>query len=457
MPFTDELLQFVDKPCFLETGTFKGDTLAMVLNACVQKKVISLELSKVFFENCVNRFKSYPNVCIHHSNSKTELFNIIRDIPTEITFWLDSHWSGTPDVGFDTDTLCPILYELNQIKEHPIKTHTIMIDDVRLMTSTKDIYQGFDISLQDIVRKIYDINPNYHIQYLDDFTGPKDILVATILENIPKRICTHKYLTKCQTNPQPPGFADFLRGTIALFNLSQTYGYELVIDRTHPLFRFMKHDPLEDTPKDTIELLPPYSYDVIYQRLNELFSKQSSFCVMTNSFYTVQNRSIENWGEITDSCRDFIQRTFEPSNAISSKIVQIKQCYYNLKPNDRYKTIHIRTCDKNIHESQFDDRQYNAYFTKINNLLNSDKSHTYVLISDCSILSNRLKKDIPVLCYWDNQKTHLGDLINHSGSALSDTLCDFFILSTSDEICYITESGFSKIVSLVYRKKYTQI
>jgi hypothetical protein len=28
--------------------------------------------------------------------------------------------------------------------------------------------------------------------------------------------CIHNYLTKCSTNPQPPGFADFLRGTIAL-------------------------------------------------------------------------------------------------------------------------------------------------------------------------------------------------------------------------------------------------
>jgi hypothetical protein len=52
--------------------------------------------------------------------------NKIKDIDSKITFWLDSHWSGTPDVGCDLVTICPVLEELEQIKQHSIKTHTII-------------------------------------------------------------------------------------------------------------------------------------------------------------------------------------------------------------------------------------------------------------------------------------------------------------------------------------------
>ncbi len=30
-------------------------------------------------------------------------------------------------------------------------------------------------------------------------------------------ICIHRYLTECASNPQPPGMADFIRGTIATY------------------------------------------------------------------------------------------------------------------------------------------------------------------------------------------------------------------------------------------------
>jgi hypothetical protein len=37
------------------------------------------------------------------------------------------------------------------------------------------------------------------------------------------KICVHQYLTSCKINPQPPGLADFLRGTRTLYLLSKKY------------------------------------------------------------------------------------------------------------------------------------------------------------------------------------------------------------------------------------------
>ena len=106
--------------------------------------------------------------------------DIIKDINSPITFWLDSHWSGTPDVGCDNQTLCPVLQELYQINQHPIKTHTIMIDDIRLMNLSLNRYEGFPVSLEQITDSIYNINPEYKIKYYDDYTSKNDVLVAYI-------------------------------------------------------------------------------------------------------------------------------------------------------------------------------------------------------------------------------------------------------------------------------------
>ena len=176
MPFVQELLQYMDD-IFVETGTYEGDTINIVANNENYKpsKIISLELSEVFFNNCTERFKYKRNIKIHKANSKYDLLNIISPIDSQITFWLDSHWSGTPSVGCDPETICPILYELEQIKQHPIKTHTIMVDDIRLMDN-----HHFPVNLQEILQKIKEINPNYIIKYYDDWTSQNDVLVAYI-------------------------------------------------------------------------------------------------------------------------------------------------------------------------------------------------------------------------------------------------------------------------------------
>ena len=131
MPFTKDLLQFTNK-VFVETGTWKGDTLNTVLSSGLFETLISLELSVPFFKESTERFSDYKTVKLYNANSKTDLYTIIKDITTPITFWLDSHWSEIPDVASD-EVICPILEELEQIN-----THTIMIDDIRLMNGNLD-------------------------------------------------------------------------------------------------------------------------------------------------------------------------------------------------------------------------------------------------------------------------------------------------------------------------------
>lgn len=461
MPFVDELLQYKND-VFLETGSHHGNTIDKIANNNIfnPSKIISLELSDVFVKMCKDRFINNTNVEIYRANSKCELYNIIKDINVPITFWLDSHWSGCDNVGCDSEIICPILYELEQIKYHSIKSHTIMIDDIKLMNGSMNRYKGFPVSVNEIVDKIYEINPNYKIKYYDDEICKNDILVAYI-DDYEEKKCVHKYLSACVSNAQPPGFADFLRGTITLYYLSKMYNYKLFIDNNHVIFNYLKPNPhiINETKlTDTIEVIPPLSYPDIYCKLNQLFQKSESFSVLTNSFYKDSETSqLINFGSITNDCRDFMSDILQPNEEIITKINYLFESVYNINKNENYEIIHLRTGDTYLHENIFNQSIYELYYNRITNLINNNPDTKYILISDSSEVANKLKENIPKLFYWNNLKIHLGDLINFSQNAVFDTLVDFFIMSSSQKINVINDSGFSKVISIIYNIPYNII
>ena len=64
---------------------------------------------------------------------------------------------------------------------------------------------------------------------------------------------------------------------MSLYNLSNKYNYNLYLDKNHVIFNFLKSNNNiinEDYLTDTIEVLPPISYDNIYVKLNELFMNE---------------------------------------------------------------------------------------------------------------------------------------------------------------------------------------
>jgi hypothetical protein len=68
------------------------------------------------------------------------------------------------------------MQELDAIKEHPIKDHTIMIDDMRCWEEPNPVHGFFK---DDIYKKLEEINPDYRFEFLDGHQE-KDILVAYI-------------------------------------------------------------------------------------------------------------------------------------------------------------------------------------------------------------------------------------------------------------------------------------
>ena len=155
---------------FVETGTYLGHGIDLAIRAGFNE-VRSIELSRSHFSRCKAKYRGCDDIKLYFGDSALILSKVISDIDSSITFWLDGHYSG-PGTAKGS-TLSPILQELMQIKNHPIKTHTIIIDDVRLMGGV-----SFDfVTLKEIKSFILTINPDYCFS-LEEGYQKDDILVA---------------------------------------------------------------------------------------------------------------------------------------------------------------------------------------------------------------------------------------------------------------------------------------
>ena len=177
MPASVELFKRYANPVFVETGTYLGEGVKFALAAGFQT-IRSVELSDKLYADNVRRFAEQPSVKIYHGSSEEQLWNMMEGIRQPMTLWLDAHYSaGITAKGSENS---PILKELRIIGRHPIKTHTILIDD-RRQVGTAD----FDFITEEQIRAaVLAINPAYHVTYdTGSTTHPmflNDIIVARV-------------------------------------------------------------------------------------------------------------------------------------------------------------------------------------------------------------------------------------------------------------------------------------
>lgn len=164
-------------PCpnkyFIETGTYYGNGILRALYSGLFKEIYSIELSPVLYGYCKKIFENEKKVKLFLGDSSKVLPQILVKIESPATFWLDGHYSSDNTAKGITNT--PILGELEAIKNHSIKNHTLMIDDAKLFGTSH-----FDfIEIDEVKEKIMEINPNYNIR-LYSRKNKDDMLLATV-------------------------------------------------------------------------------------------------------------------------------------------------------------------------------------------------------------------------------------------------------------------------------------
>lgn len=168
-------------PVFVETGTFKGAGVSRALRSGFQK-IYSIELREELYDQCTKRFKQEIDegrVVLLFGDSSHCLPRILQGIEVEATFWLDAHYSSGNTARGKVD--CPLLEELDAISRHPIKSHTILIDDVRLF-GTNDAEDFSNIDLKKVIEKLESINRNYSILY--EYGSIKDDVLAAEIRKL---------------------------------------------------------------------------------------------------------------------------------------------------------------------------------------------------------------------------------------------------------------------------------
>lgn len=119
---------------FLETGTFRGNTIEALKNDF--KELYTIELSQQLYEDAVERFKEDEKVKLFQGNSADVLSQIMEQINEPAIFWLDGHYSGGDTARADLNT--PIFKELECVFKAKYFPHVLLIDDARDFGVLKD-------------------------------------------------------------------------------------------------------------------------------------------------------------------------------------------------------------------------------------------------------------------------------------------------------------------------------
>lgn len=168
------------KPILVETGTFYGHgVMAAIAMGC--RDIHSIEIEDHLFRSVVlsmsmlgqHNTTQWKVESVQHKNfysitfdralrislycgDSCELLPMIMDrVDSTATIWLDGHYSG-PKTGIsEIGGKFPVFPELEILKKHPIKNHTIMIDDM----ITFEVYHPGKLS--QLKSLLYSINENY--------------------------------------------------------------------------------------------------------------------------------------------------------------------------------------------------------------------------------------------------------------------------------------------------------
>jgi len=159
---------------FVEGGTSLGWGTTTAIQAGFEK-IYTIELLKDLFEDAQkmfsNEIKSGKVITIN-GDTQIVLGRILKEINQPATFWLDAHF-GKKYKG--DKPRCPLIAELDVIKQHTINTHTLLIDDMRLFGKAAHDF----ITIDQVKQKILEINSNYKISFLDS-NVKNDILLAKV-------------------------------------------------------------------------------------------------------------------------------------------------------------------------------------------------------------------------------------------------------------------------------------
>lgn len=126
---------------FVETGTYRGDTLAAMRG--LFSRLVSVELASELVQAARQRFAGDEAISIVEADAARGLAAALEATgPRPALIWLDAHYSGGPTAKGEGNT--PILAEIDTILAQRNGRDVVLVDDARLFWPMPEGFLGHD-------------------------------------------------------------------------------------------------------------------------------------------------------------------------------------------------------------------------------------------------------------------------------------------------------------------------
>lgn len=251
------------------------------------------------------------------------------------------------------------------------------------------------------------------------------------------KVVRHTYRTRCSTVRQPPGFGDYLRGSIALAILAQEQGFSLEIDLSHhPAGAFLRDNrPPMASPGEVSEFFNERAH-LLPEFVAQLRDDESVW-LTTNCF--------PDMDKVTDAVRELVRSQLTWTSSIEASAEDIRRQL----SEEAFAILHIRVADEHFHARSVGMGSLCGHIEK--HVLPNWRGRLLVLSNNQAVKRDLSRKySLPVVT---TGAVHLGEC-NGLESEIRDTLVDFAILSRASTIFsyseYSWDSGFSRWCACLY-------